>query len=903
MAKLLLLDGFSLAFRAFYALPADMATPNGTVTNAAYGFTSMLLKVLSDERPDYVGAIFDAPGGTFRDELDSQYKATRGETPELFSSQVPLIFEVLTTLGFRVIQVPGVEADDVIATLAAKGAAAGIDVSIVTGDRDSFQLVCDPHVEVIYNRRGVSDYVRYDEAGIFERTGVTPAQYVDYAAMRGDPSDNLPGVPGIGEKSAASLMSRFGSIAGIYEHVDELPPKQRANLIDHRDRVLLNLEMMKLRCDLDVAADPEDLSRGSWSESEIRSLFGTLAFRGLVDRALALGGGLPEVAQGESNIAPHLAPEATLQEVSNLLDPASAIAWIRAICIDESPIGIDLHWRAEPRRGTCAQSDIVGMGLAGDALTGVVAGFISAPVLFDHQVQAELGNLFRSCKRRIAGHGTKRLCSQFEWCTQESLKWDTEVMAYLLDPGASAFAVAALALEFLSLDLNPSAVATGRLDFDGTDAAVESGHRAEAVRRLGAVLETRLAEREELSLFESTERPLIGVLARMEDLGVAVDLEYLLALGAEIHVEIAALEQKIHDLAGGPFNVNSTPQLRTVLFETLGLTPVKKTKTGPSTDADSLRKLANAHPIVAELLRYRELEKLRSTYADALPPLVESDGRIHGTLNQCSTATGRISSERPNLQNIPIRTDEGRALRRSFVAASGSVLVVADYSQIELRVLAHLADDPGLIEAFANGEDVHAVTAARIFGVPVTKVDAKQRRMAKVVNFGLAYGMEAYGLATRLEIEPGEAKSILENYFNSFPNVHAFMERTILEARSRGYTTTLFGRRRALPELQSSNFQIRQMAERMAQNAPVQGTAADLFKIAMVNLDFALKEQRLSAYPVLTVHDELVIETPTSQVDDVVALTREVMEGVHVLAVSLVVDVGVGENWAEAKPS
>jgi DNA polymerase-1 len=482
-----------------------------------------------------------------------------------------------------------------------------------------------------------------------------------------------------------------------------------------------------------------------------------------------------------------------------------------------------------------------------------------------------------------------------------SLRHDTALMAYLLDPGEGKYLLDDLALRHLSMELRSVDAEPGTLDFDGQAEVEHTGRRAAVVLRLADELAQALDARELTDLYERFELPLVRVLAKMETAGIKVDREFLETLRADLSQQCEALVARIYAHAGEEFNVNSTPQLRTILFDKLGLVPVKKTKTGPSTDADSLQKMAEEHPIVEDLLRYREVEKLRSTYADALPPLIGADGRIHATFKQTDTTTGRISSEAPNLQNVPVRTADGREMRRAFVADEGNGLLTADYSQIELRVLAHLADDPGLIDAFERGADVHTATAAAVFGVPEKKVDEHQRRFAKVVNYGLAYGMEAYGLGQRLGIPTHEAAEILDAYFTSFPNVKSYMQRTVKEARERGYTTTIFGRRRQITELASDNFRIRQMGERMAQNAPVQGSAADIFKLAMIQLDHALEEAGSDAQMLLTVHDELVLEVPIDQRDLTEVVVREVMENVAELRVPLVVDMGFGPTWAEAK--
>jgi len=881
MPKLLLLDGHSLAYRAFFALPTDLATKNGTVTNAVYGFTSMLTKVIADEQPDYIAVAFDAPGGsTYRYDLDPEYKANRKETPDLFRSQLPLIHEVLRALEITQLEIPGVEADDVIATLTTQAAEQGIDVVIVTGDRDSYQLVRDPHVKVLYNKRGVSEYALYDEAGIAERClGVTSAQYLDYASLRGDTSDNLPGVPGIGEKTAAKLITTYGNLEGIFEHLDELSPKQRTNLAEAKERVFKNREMSRLTCDVDlVGITPADLRQGAFDRERMRVLFNQLEFRTLLPRMLdAVGDAAAE------------APDAEILEVDVTIarDAVAAAEALRAAANGER-VALEPRWDGRTVSGLAVS-------------TGEDAVYIAGDLLGDPVVRDALTALTGPESPPLVAHRAKELTHGLQ---QElhSLDLDTAVMAYLLDPGEGKYQLEDLALRYLSLELTSPDKKEGTLDFDGEGGAHETGRRVAVLTRLAGTLSEALAARGLVDLYERIERPLIPVLARMEEAGVRIDVSFLEELGKELGDECRRLEGEIHGFAGETFNVNSTPQLRLVLFDKLGLTPVKKTKTGASTDADSLQKMVDEHPIVEALLRYREVEKLRSTYADALPPLVRPDGRIHATFNQLATTTGRISSEAPNLQNVPVRTSTGRELRRAFIADDGCGLLTADYSQIELRVMAHLAEDPGLIEAFERGADIHTTTAARVFGVPdEKKVDDFQRRFAKVVNYGLAYGMEAYGLAQRLDIPTEQAREILDAYFVAFPNIAAYMRETVREARATGYTTTLFGRRRQLPELSSDNFRIRQMGERMAQNAPVQGSAADIFKLAMVDLDRALAVGRFRSRMILTVHDELVLEVPLEERERVEAVVRDVMEHVTELRVPLVVDIGFGQTWASAK--
>jgi len=866
-----------------------MATPDGTLTNAVFGFTSMLAKILADEKPDLVGVAFDAPTKSFRHAMDPEYKAGRKKTPEEFIGQLPLIREVLATLKIPTIEIEGVEADDVIATLATQGIEKNIDVLVVTGDRDAYQLVKDPHLKVLYNLRGVSDYARYDEAGIFERTGVTPAQYPEYAALRGDPSDNLPGVPGIGEKTAAKLIATYGTVDSILAHLEELKPKQRENLAAMGDRVRLNHEMSILRRDVDCGVTASELIQGEFDATAVKDLFESLAFRTLFPRIMDAVG--ERAAPGTNADADKTLSEPTIEiELDVLKDAKSVASYFSALKDKGEPYSLEASWDGVPGRST-----VLGLAVAGESTTAV---YLEGAWLADPEVKAALVALVGENGPPLVAHRAKELMRALN-VDMRNLDRDTAVMAYVLDPSESKYRLEDLFRRYLSIDAAEQE--TGTLDLDGTAGVVATGQRAHNVFRLGKILAVELEDKNLTSLYERFERPLVRVLALIERTGILIDQKFLSALRDELHAECDLLMRSIWQHAGREFNVNSTQQLRVVLFENLGLTPVKKTKTGPSTDADSLNKMIDLHPIIVDLLRYREVEKLRSTYADALPPLIDSDGRIHATFKQTDTTTGRISSEMPNLQNIPVRSSEGREFRRVFVAPSGSMILTADYSQIELRVLAHLAQDPGLIDAFARGADIHTATAAKVFGIDESKVDPDHRRFAKVVNYGLAFGMEAYGLGQRMGVPTEQAKEILDDYFSAFPNVHAFMDKTIAETKTKGYTETLFGRRRNINELASDNFRIRQMGERMALNAPIQGTAADLFKLSMINVDKALETGGFSTRTLLSVHDEMVFEVPEVEREKVTGVIRETMQSVAELIVPLVVDVGFGPNWAEAK--
>ncbi len=880
---LLLLDGNSLAYRAFYALPTDLVTSTGTITNAVYGFTAMLTKVLADHRPDLIAVAFDAPGGsTERFALDPEYKAGRVETPDIFRAQWPLIREVLDTLQIHQLEVPEVEADDVIATLATRAAEKGLDVIVVTGDRDSYQLVEDPHIRVLYNKRGVSDYAFYDEAGILERTGVTPAQYPNYAALRGDSSDNLPGVPGIGEKTAAKLINAYGDLEGIFEHIDELPPKQRENLGASQARVFMNRTMSILRRDVALDVDVDDLEQGAFDREALRVLCNQLEFRTLLPRLLDAVGDKAGGSDAVAEVADFDVEVATIAEVERAAKFLSGI---------DTRVALEGRWAGlQP-----PQLDGIAFAIETDA-----ASYLPATVLDAAPVRAELERILGGGAPVVA-HRIKELVHGLGDPELRSLDTDTALMAYLVDPGEGKYLLDDLAERYLGIELRSPDVAEGTLDFGGDTAVVQTGRNAAAILALADKLAAAIEARELTDLYGRFERPLVAVLAAMEAAGVKIDVDFLTTLGKKLGDQARGHEARIHELAGEPFVINSVPQLRTVLFDKLGLTPVKRTKTGPSTDADSLQKMAGEHEIVAEILAYREVEKLRSTYADALPPLVAADGRIHANFNQLVATTGRISSENPNLQNIPVRTEVGRSLRQAFIADTGCVLLSADYSQIELRVIAHLAEDPGLLDAFDRGADIHTATAAKVFAIAEEAVEGFQRNVAKMVNYGLAYGMEAYGLSQRLDMPVDQAKEILDAYFEGFPKIHEFMRRTVAEAKANGYTTTMFGRRRQLPELASDNFRIRQMGERMAQNAPVQGAAADIFKLAMIACDTALRAGAFESRMILTVHDELVFEVPETERSTIEAVVRQAMETVCELRVPLVVDTGFGRTWADCK--
>ncbi|MEX2293182.1 MAG: DNA polymerase I [Acidimicrobiales bacterium] len=890
----LLIDGNSLTYRAFFALPTDLATASGQVTNAVYGFTSMLVNLLRDHQPDGIAVALDLPAPTFRHERVTTYKANREAAPDILRQQMGLVREVVTSLGIPILEVAGFEADDVIATLATEGRDAGDNVIIVTGDRDSYQLVEDPHVKVLYNKRGVSDYALYDEAGIAERTGVSPTLYPQYAALRGDPSDNLPGVPGVGEKTAAKLITSYGGIDGIYEHLGEQTPKLRENLAAHEANVRQNVEMMVLVRDvpLDLGVGELVFDRTAVDVVEVRRLFEFLEFNTLFDRlAEALG----------TDLGPSSQDTVVLDaEIEAAPSAEAAAKSLRGLGDVNSPLAMAPAWAGEEGR-----SALDGVAIVLEGTTGAVL-WISGALLADAKVSHELAALVGSTGRPLAAHQAKPFVRALTGLDIDvrSLAIDTALAAYLLDPAESRYLLEELVMRYAGARIpEGDAAVDGQLDLDGASSpsSVIAARRALAVDRLVGPLMAALDAQGLRRLHDDIEVPLVGVLARMEDLGVGVDLTELRALRDRLVAAVEHHRLAIVKAAGHDFNVNSTPQLREVLFEELGLTPQKKTKTGFSTDAASLEKLLGQHPIIEDLLAYREVEKLRSTYGDGLLNEVGPDGRIHATFNQTVARTGRLSSDQPNLHNIPVRSELGREFRKAFVPADGFELLVADYNQIELRCIAHLALDPGLIESFESGRDIHTETASRVFGVGASGVTTEMRSKAKMVSYGLAYGMEAYGLAQRLNIPTDEAAVILDAYFDAFPRVKAYMERTVAEARERGYTETLFGRRRQIPELASSNFRIRQAGERQAMNAGIQGLAADIFKVALVRLDARLAAGGLESRLILQVHDEVLLEVVPREVDEVGALVVEVMAGAAELCVPLEVHLSIGTSWAAAK--
>ncbi|HEY8080699.1 MAG TPA: DNA polymerase I [Acidimicrobiales bacterium] len=883
---LLLLDGMSLAFRAFFALPPEMATSDGVVTNAVYGFFSMLTLLVKEQRPSGLLVAFDLPGGTFRDDLVEEYKGGRDATPPELEPQFGMIIDLLGALAVPVVTKEGFEADDVLATIATRARDEKRDVIVVTGDRDCFQLVEDPHVRVLYNKRGVSDYALYDEAGIIERTGIEPARYPLLAALRGDPSDNLPGVPGVGEKTAAKLFTQFQTLDELFAGLASLTPKLRENLAANEALARTNADVMVLVRDVELDVVPEDLHVGGWNRARAETAFEAIEMRTLWKRLEAL---LDEglLGQGADEAAPSATavPEPRLEAFAPADDALSLVARVAdrgdkvivdAVLDDDRIVQLVV---ADARERAAAT--VAGEGRDADEL---LATLTAVGHLAGHDVK----DLWRAALMRGVDLGIP--------------DDDTAIGAYLLDSGSGRYRLHEVLADVTGDPapwLSSGAPAT-LLDTPGLD-DLTMRERAAAIALILESFDPQLDDAASRALYAEMELPLLRVLARMEVRGIRVDAEVLRHIAEELRAEAASLEVAIQQLAGHEFKVTSTQQLQAVLYEELGLTRGRKTKTGFSTDATTLETLRGEHEIIDLLLRFREIDKLRSTYGENLAQEVREDGRIHARFRQTVARTGRLSSEQPNLHNIPTRTEDGRRFRQAFLPTEGWSLLVADYDQIELRVIAHLSGDEGLCAAFASDQDVHRFIAGVVFGIPPDEVTHDQRERAKAVSYGLAYGMEAYGLSRRFGISVGEAKEFMDQYFDAFPGMRSYMDETVAKARVDGFTTTAFGRIRHLPELIEGSGAARAAAERQAMNAGTQGTAADIFKLALVRLDQMLVERGLEARIVLQVHDEVIVEAPPEERDAVAAATLEALTSVVELRVPLKVSLGWGDSWAKAK--
>ncbi len=883
---MLLLDGHSLAYRAFFALPVEnFSTTTGQPTNAVYGFTSMLINILRDEAPTHVAVAFDVGRQTFRSEAYAEYKANRSETPVDFRGQVSLIREVLSALSIPMVEAENFEADDVIATLVAKAEADDMDVLIVTGDRDALQLVND-RVTVLMTRRGISDMTRFTPDEVRSKYDLTPAQYPDFAAVRGDPSDNLPSIPGVGEKTAAKWIREFGSLDALVDRVDEVKGKVGEALRTHLADVVRNRQLTELRRDVPLEVGPEDLSLRQWDREAVHALFDTLQFRVLRDRLYAtLSAAEPEAESG-------------FEVEGEQLAAGDVASWITEHACSSRRTGVAVS-------GTWGRGTGIITAIALATAEGAGAAIDPEQITADDE-QALVGWLGNP-EQTKAFHDVKGPMLAFagrSW-PLAGVTSDTALAAYLALPGQRSFDLADLSLRYLRRELRAESESGGQLSLDGSseaDAATVQMLHARAVVDLADALDADLDNRGGASLLRDVELPLTGLLAEMERTGIATDIDWLAELEARFAGEVKRVADEAYACVGREFNLGSPKQLQQILFDELGLPKTKRIKTGYTTDADALTwlSLQTDHPLIGHLLRHRDVSRLK-TVVDSLIPMVDDQGRIHTTFNQLVAATGRLSSQDPNLQNIPIRTAEGREIRKAFIVGDGfESLLTADYSQIEMRIMAHLSADAGLIEAFSSGEDLHTFVAATAFGIPIDEVQPEMRRRIKAMSYGLAYGLSAYGLAQQLGITPDDARGQMDTYFARFGGVRDYLRDVVDEARRCGYTETILGRRRYLPDLTSDNGQRRQMAERMALNAPIQGSAADIIKVAMLGVRRALGGAGLRSRLLLQVHDELVLEVATGERAAVEEIVRREMGSAYPLTVPLDVSVGVGRTWDDA---
>lgn len=893
--RLLLIDGHSIAYRAFFALPVEnFSTSTGQHTNAVYGFTSMLINVLRDEQPTHLAVAFDVSRQTFRTELYAAYKGNRSTSPPEFSGQVALVKEVLDALNVVHVELDGYEADDIIATLTTQAEADGLDVLICTGDRDALQLVTE-HVTVLYPRKGVSDLARMTPAAVQEKYFVTPQRYPDLAALVGETSDNLPGVPGVGPKTAAKWLDAYGGLENLLRSAADVPGKAGESFREHLDDVATNRRVNALLRDMELPVRPGDLVRQHWDRDAVHRLFDGLEFRVLRERLF------------ESLPAEEVTAEGGFEISGDLLGPDAVRAWLEAHGTGEltgiEPLG---RWGA----GT---GDLTALALAS---TDGAAAYIDVTGLSPDD-DAALSQWLSDPARPKAIHDAKGplLAIWARGWDLDGLVSDTQVAAYLLRPDQRTYDLGDLALRHLKRELRAEiAQATGSapddqlmLDFaeepvDTTELAQAAMLRARAVIDLAEALKVELEAQGGTLLVRDVELPLLRTLATMERTGIAVDGDLLDQLWRGFDDRVSSAAAAAYEVIGKQINLGSPKQLQVVLFDELHMPKTRKLKSGYTTDADALEGLyaKTGHPFLAHLLEHRDAIRLRQT-VEGLQKSVADDGRVHTTYVQTIAATGRLSSTDPNLQNIPVRTEAGRRIREAFVVGKGyETLVTADYSQIEMRIMAHASHDEGLIEAFRSGRDFHTVMAARVFGVAPDAVSITERARIKAMNYGLAYGLSAFGLSQQLGIETSEARVLMDEYFEQFGGVRDYLQGIVAQARKTGYTETLLGRRRYLPDLGSSNRQRREMAERMALNAPIQGSAADIIKVAMLDVESGLKEAGLASRMLLQVHDELVIEVAPGEVELVEALVRDKMAGAMGLDVPLDVSVGIGRSWYEA---
>ena len=886
---LMLLDGNSLAYRAFYALPAEnFKTKSGLTTNAVYGFTAMLINLMRDEAPTHIAAAFDVSRQTFRSERFPEYKATRSATPDEFRGQIDITKEVLTAMGITALSEPGFEADDIIATLATQADESGYRVLVVTGDRDALQLV-NSDITVLYPIKGVSTLTRYTPDAVVAKYGLTPEQYPDFAALRGDPSDNLPGIPGVGEKTAAKWIVEYGSLQGLVDNVDTVRGKVGDSLRENLSTVLLNRDLTHLVRDVPLAQTPDTLGLLPWDRDKIHQLFDDLEFRVLRDRLFdTLATAEPEVEDG-------------FEVRGDALAPGTVAAWLTEHASGTARSGLAVvgtHAVYDGDATALAIATADGDGAYIDTATLTAEDEAALVAWLADESRPKALHEAKSAMHDLAGRG---------W-TLAGVTSDIALAAYLVRPGQRSFSLDDLSVRYLKRELRAEEPEQQQLslldDTDGVDSqAVQTLIlRARAVTDLADALDIELAAMESSALLSDMELPVQVVLAGLESRGIAVDHDKLEELQSEFGDQIRDAAQAAYAVIGKEINLGSPKQLQVVLFDELEMPKTKKTKTGYTTDADALQTLFDktAHPFLEHLLAHRDVTRLKVT-VDGLLKSTAADGRIHTTFNQTIAATGRLSSTDPNLQNIPVRTEAGRRIRDAFCVGDGyPELMTADYSQIEMRIMAHLSQDSGLIEAFRTGEDLHSFVGSRAFGVPIDEVTAELRRRVKAMSYGLAYGLSAYGLAAQLKISTEEAKEQMDSYFARFGGVRDYLEGVVEQARKDGFTSTVLGRRRYLPELDSSNRQLREAAERAALNAPIQGSAADIIKVAMINVDKAITAAALESRMLLQVHDELLFEVAPGEREILEKLVREKMGSAYPLDVPLEVSVGYGRSWDAA---
>ena len=883
MKKLVLIDGHSILNRAFYGVP-ELTNSEGLHTNAVYGFLNIMFKILDEEKPDYLTVAFDLSAPTFRHKMYGGYKGTRKPMPHELVEQVPLIKEALTDMNVCVVTKEGYEADDILGTLAKRAEAEGMIVSVVSGDRDLLQLATDNiKIRIPKTKKGTTEIEDYNTAQVVETYGVTPVEFIDMKALMGDASDNIPGVPGIGEKTAGAIISKYHSIENAYEHVEELTPnKAKNNLKEYYEQAQLSKTLATININTPLEYSFENAGLSDMFTKDAYQLFKRLEFKSILSRF-------------EKNVESYNDDE--LEKSFKIIEDLSDAEKVFTAFGMADSVGIFMV--PDKNNGLFAVA-LSRTGDSGDGRTVYipVGGFMTAEYLSDRT--AKLVHVLHENGKKACFINLKEQLDFLPVAENDGAE-DTALMAYLLNPLKDTYQYDDIARDFLGLLVKSRADIMGKALYEESDKTyICACYNAYTAASAYKVLEQRLEDEDMAGLYENIEKPLVYALKEMESNGILVDKEGLIAYGDMLKEKIAVVEKEVYELAGTQFNINSPKQLGEVLFGQMGLPGGKKTKTGYSTSADVLEKLAPEHPVVGKVLEYRQLTKLNSTYADGLLQYIGEDGRIHGKFNQTITATGRISSTEPNLQNIPIRMELGSRIRQVFIPKPGFVFLDSDYSQIELRILAHMSDDENLIAAYNSDEDIHKITASQVFNTPLNEVTKAQRSNAKAVNFGIVYGISSFGLSQDLSISKKEAAKYIEKYFETYPKVHEFLNGLVSSAKEKGYSVTMFKRRRPIPELSSSNFMQRSFGERVAMNAPIQGTAADIIKLAMIGVYHKLKELGLKSKLILQVHDELLIETAKDEVDIVKSILDEQMKNAARLSVALVVDTNEGSNWLEA---